>query len=141
MEFHITLKGRDIPLIFTSLELKEILAQIGKLDETMAAVMGTNPEDKNDTSRYGSLEHLNALAKAIVIMGNAGLEESGVKGDLTEKAVLRAIKPRELLNASLAVFNTMTDGIASEIEDEEEETEGRTDIGLEEIEKKDAPAD
>ena len=140
MEYSITLKGREIPLIFTTLELKEIQEEIGKLDETMALVMGTNPEDAKDVSRFGSAEHLDALAKAIRIMGNAGLEENGEKPDLTERWILRAMKPKDVLDAAMACMNTLTDGIASEIEEEEkQESDGRTDIGLEEIEKKEEP--
>jgi len=139
-EFKVTLKGREIPLIFTTLELKNIQEEIGKLDDTMALVMGTNPDDAEDTSRFGSVEHLNALAKAVRIMGNAGLEESGEKPDLTERWILRAMRPKDVLGVALACMNTLTDGIASEIEEEEkQETEGRTDIGLQEIEKKEEP--
>ena len=35
----------------------------------------------------------------IKILGNAGLEEAGETPDLTEKAVLRAIKPNEIFLA------------------------------------------
>ena len=134
----ITLKGREIPLLYTVWEMKEIQEEIAPLSQAISLVLGRNPEDKEDTSRYGGAEHLAAASKLIRILGNAGLEESGQNGDLTDKKVMRALKPSELAGAVNACMDAMSEGLVSEIPDKEEE--GPVDVTLEEMKKKDATA-
>jgi len=129
----ITLKGREIPLLFTTWEMKTVAEEIAPISQAMNLVLGRNPENPEDTSRYGSAEHLGAIAKMLTILGNAGLEDAGEAPDLTEKWVMRAMKPAELVdavNACLAAFN---DGMASEIQKEDT---GPVDVTLEEMKKK-----
>ena len=130
----ITLKGREIPLIYTVYEMKQIQEEIAPLSQAISLVLGRNPEDKNDTSRYGGAEHLAAAATLIRILGNAGLEEAGENPDLTEKKIMRAMKPMELANAVSACMDAMNEGMRSEIPEKEEE--GPVDVTLEEIKKK-----
>jgi hypothetical protein len=130
----ITLKGRQVPLIYTTYEMKTIQEEIAPMSRAIMLVLGRNPEDKKDTSRYGGAEHLGAAAKLIRILGNAGLEEAGEAPDLTDKKVLRALKPSEIAEVVNACMEAMNEGMASEIP--EEKKEGPVDITLEEMNKK-----
>ena len=130
----ITLKGREIPLIYTVWEMKQVQEEIAPLGDFQYVIFGRNKDDEKDTSKYGGAEHLAAVAKLIRILGNAGLEEAGEVPDLTDKKVMRAMKPAELVGAINACFNAMNDGMASEIP--VKEPTGPVDVTLEEIEKK-----
>jgi len=130
----ITLKGREIPLVYTVWEMKEIQEELGPLSKAIRLVLGRNPEDEEDTSRYGSAEHLKAAATLIRILGNAGLEEAGENPDLTNKKILRALKPSELIGVVNECMNAMSEGMASEIPAKDEE--GPVDVTLEEMNKK-----
>ena len=70
------------------------------------------------------------------IMGNAGLEESGQEPDLTDKKVMRALRPDQLVEAINAVSNAMADGMRSEIPEKDED--GPVDVTLEKMKKKEA---
>ena len=130
----ITLKGREIPLVYTTEEMLTIQEEIGPVYDAIAMASGSNPDDRMDRSRFGTKEHLKALAKMIRILGNAGLEETDQAPDLTEKKVLRGIKPEEIYLAVNACMQCMTEGMMSEIP--EKEQEGPVDVTLEEIKKK-----
>ena len=130
----IELKGRQVPLMYTTWEMKEIQEKIAPISRAISLVLGRNPDDKEDMSLYGSAEHLKAAATLITILGNAGLEEAGEAGDLTVKRVLRAIRPAELAGAVSACMDAMNEGMQSEIPPKEEE--GPVDVTLEEMQKK-----
>ena len=130
----ITLKGREIPLLYTVFEMKTIQEEIAPLGELQYIIVGRNRDDEKDTSKYGGPEHLGAIAKLIRILGNAGLEEAGESPDLTDKKVLRALKPGELVEAVNACMKAMNEGMASEFPQKEEE--GPVDVTLEDMKKK-----
>lgn len=130
----ITMKGREVPLLFTTLEMKTIQEEIGPIDRANLIVTGRNPDDEKDMTKYGSVEHLTAAAKMIRILGNAGLEEAGENGDLTDKKVMRALKPGDLPEAVRRCMEAMTEGMVSEHPAKKQE--GTVDVVLEEIEKK-----
>ena len=130
----ILLKGREIPLFYSTWEMKQIQEELGPLTRAMRLVLGRNPDDENDTSGYAGADHLAAAAKLIRILGNAGLEEAGEAADLSDKKVLRALKPNELAEAINACLDTMNEGMASEIP--EKEDEGPVDVTLEDMNKK-----
>lgn len=130
----ITLKGREIPLIFTMLELRDMQQEIARLDDLQYVLFGRNRNDEKDTSGYCSPGHLDAVAKAIRIMGNAGLEEAGEAPDLTDKKVLRGLNPTEILAVSSACLEAISEGMASEIPPKE--ADGPVDVGLQEMERK-----
>lgn len=131
---HITLKGREIPLIFTMMEMRDMQAEICRLDDLQYALFGRNRDDEKDMSGYCSAEHLGALAKALRIMGNAGLEEAGEAPDLTDKKIMRGLSPSKIMEACTACMNAISEGMASEIPPKE--SEGPVDVGLQEIEEK-----
>ena len=132
----ITLKGRTIPLLYTMLEMKQIQEEVAPAGEFLYLMLGVNKDDPEDRSPYGSPEHLNALAKAIRILGNAGLEEDGQEPDLTDKWVMRALRPTQIVEAVNACATAMNEGMSSEIKEKEEKEEGPVDVTLEEINKK-----
>ena len=131
----IILKGREIPLLYTTYEMKIVQEELGPISRAISLVLGRNPDDPDDRSMYGGAEHLTAAAKLIRIMGNAGLEESGQDADLTDKKVMRALKPFDLADAINACMDAMAVGMSSEIPEKEEE--GPVDVTLEEMKKKD----
>ena len=130
----ITLKGREIPLLYTTYEMKTIQEEIAPLGRTLKIILGRNPDDENDTSLYGGAAHIDAAAKMIRILGNAGLEEAGEAPDLTDKWVMRAIRPGDLAGMVNACIDAMSAGMKSEIPEKEET--GPVDVTLEEMKKK-----
>jgi hypothetical protein len=132
----ITLKGREIPLLYTTWEMKQVQEEVAPINRAIKLVLGRNPDDEKDQTKYGSAEHLNALAKMLRIMGNAGLEEAGEEANLSDKKVMRALKPVDLSDAVAACLSAMTEGMSSEIPDKEEE--GPVDVTLEAMKKKEA---
>ena len=133
----ITLKGREIPLLYTVWEMKQVQEEICPLGELSYAAFGRNKEDKNDTSKYGSPEHLNALAKLVKILGNAGLEEAGEAPDLTEKWILRNMKPPMITTYAIIALTVIVDGNQTETASAQEN--GPVDEGLEEQQAKKQP--
>ena len=131
----INLKGREIPLVYTVYEMKQIQDEIGPLSQAIDTILGRNPENKEDMSRFGGADQIGAVAKAIRILGNAGLEEAGKEPDLTDKQVMRALKPGELLGTINNLMDAMNEGMRSEIPEKAEE--GPVDVVLEEMKKKD----
>ena len=77
---------------------------------------------------------LNAIAKCIRICGNAGLESAGMEPDLTDKWVLKAMRPAQITEAMSACMNAINEGMASEIPKNKEG--GPVDVTLEKIEEK-----
>ena len=130
----ITLKGREIPLLYTTWEMKQVQEEIAPLSRAIMMVLGRNPDDKDDQSKYGSAEHLESAAKLIRILGNAGLEESGQEANLTDKKVMRSLRPGELAGIINSCMDAMNEGMKSEIPPKEED--GPVDVTLEEMKKK-----
>ena len=130
----ITLKGRRIPLLYTVYEMKQVQEEICSLGDFQYVVFGRNREDEHDQSKYGSAEHLAAIAKLIRIMGNAGLEEAGEEPNLTEKGIMRAIRPANIPDYISACADALNEGMSSEYP--KEEAEGPVDVTLEEMNKK-----
>ena len=130
----ITLKGREIPLLYTTQEMLTIQQEIAPIADAISLAIGRNPEDDDDRSKYMGAEHLEALAKMIRILGNAALDEAGENADLTDKKILRAIKPAEIPEAINKCMTAMQEGMASEIP--EKEDDGPVDVVLEEMKKK-----
>lgn len=130
----ITLRGREIPLLYTVYEMKEVQEEICPLGDLSETILGINPEDENDRSGFGGPAHLTATAKLVRILGNAGLEEAGENPDLTEKKILRAIKPTQISDLVNACAKAIEEGLASEIP--EENSDEPVDVTLEKLNKK-----
>jgi hypothetical protein len=132
----IMLKGRRVPLLYTVLEMKTVQEEIGPLGDLQYTLFGRDRDDTESTAKYAGPEHLDAVAKMIRILGNAGLEEAGESPDLTDKKVMRALRPVELPAAVNICMDALTEGMASEIPEKEET--GPVDVTLEEMKKKEA---
>lgn len=130
----IKLKGRVIPLLYTVYEMKLVQDEICPLGDFQYVIFGRNRDDEKDSSKYGSSEHLSALGKLIRIMGNAGLEEAGQEPDLTEKWIMRAMRPAGITEYISACAEALSEGMASEYP--AEEAEGPVDVTLEDMNKK-----
>lgn len=131
----ITLKGREIPLLYTTYEMKAIQEEIAPLQEVIAKISGKADDDDNEMSLYGSPGQIEALGKMIRILGNAALEEAGEEPDLTDKKILRWMKPTEIVPAIQECVNAINEGNKSEIPEDEEK--GPVDKTLEKLKKKD----
>ena len=129
----ITLKGREIPLLYTTYEMKVLQEQFGHLGEFDYKLLGKNKDDPEDTSKYGGTEQLDTVAGALRILGNAGLEDAGEDANLTDKWILRALRPAQLIDAVKAIMTALQEGNRSEIP--EKKQTGPVDVTLEEIKK------
>lgn len=131
---------REIPLFYSTFEMVAIQEEIGcTAFQLKEEVFGIRQEDEDDpmsivldcvtdpvkTKRLGTL---------IRIMGNAGLEEEGQEGDLTDKWVLRHMRPALIMMYALAALNVITDG--NRVEAPAEEGNEPVDEGLEEQQAK-----
>ena len=130
----ITLKGREIPLLYTTYEMKLAQEEIGPLSEMQYKLFGRNKDDDKDTSLYAGAEHIATVSKMIRILGNAGLEEAGEEPNLTDKWIMRAMKPIDIADAINRCSAAMNEGMSSEFP--EKKQEGPVDVTLEEITKK-----
>lgn len=130
----IKLRGREIPLLYTTWEMKQVQEEIAPIGRFLPLLMGISEEDGDRASLFATAEHLEALGKTIRIMGNAALEEAGQEPDLTDKWVMRALRPANLTKAMNACVEAINEGMASEIP--EEKPEGPVDVTLEAMQKK-----
>ena len=140
----IKIGGREIPLYYSSLEMADIQKDIGctsfQLNEE---VFGVHLEDEDDPSSlcFGVVtdgEKLRKFGTLIRILGNAGLEEEGRDPDLTDRWVLRHMKPGMIMVYVIAVVAVISDGNrVDSIKPKEEE--GAVDEGLEEQNAKKQP--
>lgn len=134
---------RTVPLFYSSFEMIAIQQEIGcTAYQLRDEVFGIRQEDEDDpmsirldvvtdpvkTKKLGTL---------IRILGNAGLEEKGADGDLTDKWILRRMKPAMIMPYALAAMAEINEG--NKIEKPAEEQEGPVDEGLEELQAKKPP--
>ena len=135
----IKIGGRNIPLYYSTYETIAIQREIGctafQLNEKVFGVE-TIDEEKDKTMDNIRLtvandpEKTEKLGKLIRILGNAGLEESGEEGNLTDKWVLRNMKPAMVLIYAIGVMTVISQG--NMIEAQEENKGKETDVILEE---------
>ena len=137
--------GREIPLYYstyetiaiqeeigcTAYQLKEVVFGAEKIDEEL----GWEPENMrltvaNDPAR------MKKLGTLIRILGNAGLEEEGQAPDLTDKWILRNMKPGSVLLYAVIMLAVISTGNSMEAK---EENKGPVDEILEEENAKKQP--
>lgn len=138
---------RVIPLYYSTYETIAIQREIGctafQLNDRVFGVKIID-EDKDTTLDNIKLtvaedpEKMERLGKLICILGNAGLEEAGEAPDMTDKKIMRALRPADMIEAINACMDAMTEGMASEIPPKEDE--GPVDVTLEDMKKKDGKA-
>ena len=131
---------REIPLYYSTFEMVEIQEEIGctafQLKEEVFGIRQTDEDDPMSIVLDCVTDPVKTkkLGTLIRIMGNAGLEEEGQEGDLTDKWVLRNMKPALIMMFALAALGVINDG--NRIEAPGEENQGPVDEGLEEQEAK-----
>lgn len=133
----IKLGGMEIPLLFSTFETLAIQEQIGCTGSQLKDfVFGIRKEEKDDDPdpeiHFDILDdpkRQKMFATLICILGNAGLEDEGQEAVLTEKFVMRNIKPGNLFFYVLAVLAVVND--AYRMESAKEQT-GPVDETLEE---------
>ena len=114
----IKLGEREIPLRFTMEEFADIEETVGNLSLVDELLLQGKKRIRNTTM-------------ALRIMGNAGLSEAGEKPDLTEKAVMKLMQPRKLVEYQTAAISAINQGMLVETNEDEVH-----DLVLEDIERK-----
>ena len=140
----IIIGGRTIPLLLTTFELIEIQEEIGCTvaqlrDEVFGAYR--NEEDEKPQWRFRVAtdgERMKKLGTLIRIIGNAGLENAGQEPDLTDKWILRNIKPGMVLPVAVVIMAVVNDAMMMETAEKTEKT-GPVDVTIEEEDRKKEP--
>ena len=133
----IKIGGRTIPLQYTTFELIQIQEELGCTGHQLRdEVFGIRQEDEDDPTSivFDCVTHgdkTKKLGTLIRILGNAGLEESGQEPDLTDKWVLKNIKPGMIIFYALMLYSVVNEGNRIENTKPAEE-EGPVDEVLEE---------
>ena len=139
----IKIGGRTVPLSYSTYELIAIQREIGCTGfELKDKVFGIRQEDEDDPRSIrldviNDPDRMERLGKLIAILGNAGLEEQGKEPNLTEKWVLRNMKPALILGYAVAVMAEISNG--NIMESKEEEDEKPKDVVLEAEQAKKQP--
>lgn len=115
---NIRIGGREIPVALTVYEMITIQEEIGcTVGEIREKVFGLERDIENDTYTMrlaDDKELLKRFGKLIRIVGNAGLEEAGQEPDLTDKWVMRRIRPTELMDIVMDLINAIDDSMRME---------------------------
>lgn len=115
---NIRIGGREIPVALTVYEMIAIQEEIGcTVGEIREKVFGLERDIENDTYTMrlaDDKELLRRFGKLIRIVGNAGLEEAGQEPDLTDKWVMRRIRPTELMDIVMDLINAIDDAMRTE---------------------------
>ena len=132
---------RTIPLFYSTYELIEIQKDIGCTGfQLRDEVFGIVQEDEDDPMSIRMTcvtdpEKTEKLGKLIRILGNAGLEEAGEEANLTDKWILRNMRPALIMAYAIAALAVITEGHKAEAPAPEKD-EGPVDEVLEEQEAK-----
>lgn len=142
----IIIGGRTIPLFYSALEMIEIEKSIGctafqLTEKIMGArrIGGDDEESENFEVQIDLIdkpENKENLGRLIRILGNAGLEEAGQEPDLTDRWVLRHLKPGMIMIYAMAVMAVINEGNQMEAKKEDN---GPVDVLLEEEQGKKSP--
>ena len=133
----ILIGGRTIPLLYTTCELIAIQKEIGCTgfqlrDEVFGIYLADEDDPKSVRMKVATdPERTEKLCRLIRILGNAGLEEKGGAPDLTDKWVMRQIRPAMILPYAVTVLAEIIEGNNME-SPKTEEQKGPVDEGLEE---------
>lgn len=135
---------RSIPMYYSTFEMIAIQEEIGcTAFQLKEQVFGIRQVDEDDPMSIvldcvTEPEKTKKLATLIRILGNAGLEEDGKEPDLTDKWVLRNMKPSMVMAYAIAAMAVITEGNKVEVPEDDKQT-GPVDEGLEEENAKKQP--
>lgn len=134
----IKIGGREIPVALTVYEMIAIQEEIGcTVGEIREKVFGMERNIENDTFTLrlaDDKELLRRFGKLIRIVGNAGLEETGQEPDLTDKWVMRHIRPTQLMQLVVDITGAINEAMRTEYGDKK--NDGPVDEQLEEENRK-----
>lgn len=143
----IIIGNRTIPLLLTTFELIEIQKEIGcTVAQLRDEVFGVYQDEENGPegkpkwhfSVATDGKKMEKLGKLIRITGNAGLEDAGQDPDLTDKWILRNIKPAMVLPIALVMMTVVNESMMIETA-KKEENSGPVDVTIEEENRKKEP--
>ena len=132
--------GREIPMYYSTYETIAIQRDIGcTAFQIKDQVFGVEKIDEDGEEKLGNIrlnvaedpEKMEKLARLIRILGNAGLEENGQEPDLTDKWILRHMRPSMITIYAMAMMAVITAGNMMEARAEDNKGE-ETDVILEE---------
>lgn len=112
----IKIGGRTIPLLYTTCELVAIQKELGCTGfQLKDQVFGLRQTDEDDPESIvfdcvNEPEKAEKLCRLIRILGNAGLEENGEEPDLTDKWIMRKIKPSMILPYAMITVAEVIEG-------------------------------
>ena len=127
------LGGRTIPLMLTTYELiaiqEEVGCTVGQIKEYVFGIEHNLETDDYTFSLMKDKEKMRRFGALIRIMGNAGLEEKGEEPDLTDKWILRHIRPAMIMPFMMIVTEVINEAMLIE---NVKKTDGPVDEKLEE---------
>ena len=137
----IIIGGRTIPMVMSTFEMIAIQDEIGcTVGQLRDEVFGIEQDMETDEYKFtiaNDKEKIRKFGTLMRILGNAGLEEAGQEPDLTDKWILRRMKPGMVLPYVVAVAAVINE--AMKMETTEQAEEGPVDEVLEEENRKKEP--
>jgi hypothetical protein len=125
----------------TTFELIAIQEEIGctvaQLRDQVLGIEKDEETDKISMTVITDPAKMKKFGTLVRILGNAGLEEAGQEADLTDKWVLRNMKPAMILPYVIVVLSVINDAML--MESAKEEKTGPVDEVLEEQNRKKEP--
>jgi hypothetical protein len=141
--FRIRIGNReDIPLLLSTWETQDIQKEIGcTVAQMWDQVFGIEKimEDEKEKTLFHIVENgemQRKLGKLIRICGNAGLEEEGREPDLTDKWILRNMKPGMVMSYALIMIAVVNNAMKQEAGKKEDDGQPVDEILEEENRKK-----
>lgn len=135
---NIQIGKREIPLALSVAEMVDIQEAIGcTVAQLRDEVFGIEQNFETDTVKFGMMEDAGKLRKfaaLIRILGNAGLEEAGQEPDLTDRWVLKHMRPGDVVEYLKAL--TLVINEAMKLEIRQDKKDGPVDEILEEENRK-----
>lgn len=114
----IMIGGRDIPLMLTTYELiaiqEEIGCTVGQLRDHVFGIEHNLETDEYSFSLATDKEKMKKFGTLIRILGNAGLEEAGQEPDLTDKWILRHMRPAMIMPFVILLTEVVNDAMRME---------------------------
>ena len=114
----IMIGGRDIPLMLTTYELiaiqEEIGCTVGQLRDQVFGIEHNLETDEYSFSLATDKEKMKKFGTLIRILGNAGLDEAGQEPDLTDKWILRHMRPAMIMPFVILLTEVVNDAMKME---------------------------
>ena len=120
----IKIGGRVIPMALTTFEMiaiqDEVGCTLGQLRDQVFGLERNMETDEYSFTVVNDKEKLKRFGTLLRIMGNAGLEEAGKEPDLTDKWILRHIRPSMIMAYVVAATAVINESMKMEVEEKED---------------------